>query len=192
MCDYLENLDFEKFIKIATFITTIVLAVKALLEYSKSQKWKRNEFLAKEMKDFFSDRDVKKALLILDWNRIDIPLYENEIPSNKERSIFFVDETHLENSLSVSPNSEFNDEETIIRKSIDEFLVRLSTLQNYIDNNLFTTKDLKPYIIYWMGLIGDKNRANKNPIYIEKLWLFIKRYEYSQVIKMLKNYGYEI
>src|SRR5690606_35261241 len=119
MCDYLEYLDFDDLIKITTFIITIILAIKALVEYTKSQKWKKNEFLAKEMKDFFSDRDVKKALLILDWNRIDIPLYDNEIPTNKERSIFFVDETHLENSLSISPNAEFNDEETILRKSID-------------------------------------------------------------------------
>lgn len=192
MCDYLEYLDFDDLIKITTFIITIILAIKALVEYTKSQKWKKNEFLAKEMKDFFSDRDVKKALLILDWNRIDIPLYDNEIPTNKERSIFFVDETHLENSLSISPNAEFNDEETILRKSIDEFLVRLSTLQNYIDNKLFTTKDLRPYIVYWISLIGDKNKAHKNPIYIENLWNFIKRYEYTQVIKLLKNYGYKI
>lgn len=192
MCEYLQALDGDQVIKISTLVISFLLGIKALYEYNKTQKWKKNEFLAKEIKEFFLDRDVKKALLIIDWNRIDIPLYDNEIPSNTERSIFFIDEVHLSNSLSIDPNSEFSDEETIIRKSIDEFLVKLSMLQNYVDNNLFTTDDLKPYLSYWLNMIGDKHKARKNPIYIEKLWEFIKRYEYNQVVKLLKNFGYQI
>lgn len=165
----MQNLDFDQVIKLITLVITLILACKALFEYIKTQKWKKNEFLAKEMKEFFLDRDVKKTLLILDWKRIDIPLYENEIQSNTERSIFFEDDIHLVNSLSTDPNSEFNDEETIIRKSVDEFLVKLSMLQNYIDNDLFKTEDLKPYLSYWIGMIGDKDKSGKNTIYIENL-----------------------
>src|SRR5690606_12106717 len=192
MCEYIESLDVDLTIKALTLIVATIVAIKAIVEYRKTQKWKKNEFLAKEIKDFFSDKDVKKALLILDWNRIDIPLYDNEIPSNKTRSFLFVDETHLENSLATNPNSEFTDEETIIRKSFDEFLVKLSMFQNYIDNELIKIKDLKPYLEYWMKLLGDKNNSRKNPIYSEKYWNFINHFEYRQVKKLLKNFGYDI
>jgi len=192
MCEYIESLDVDLTIKALTLIVATIVAIKAIVEYRKTQKWKKNEFLAKEIKDFFSHKDVKKALLILDWNRIDIPLYDNEIPSNKTRSFLFVDETHLENSLATNPNSEFTDEETIIRKSFDEFLVKLSMFQNYIDNELIKIKDLKPYLEYWMKLLGDKNNSRKNPIYSEKYWNFINHFEYRQVKKLLKNFGYDI
>ncbi|MDQ8015104.1 MAG: hypothetical protein REI96_21845 [Flavobacterium nitrogenifigens] len=189
---FFQNFNIDQAIKILTTFLAFVLAIKAIIEYKKTQKWKKNEFLAKEIKDFFADREVKKTLLILDWNRIDLPLYDNEIPENNTRSIFYIDEIHLANSLSTEPESVFTDEETIIRKSIDEFLVKLSMFQNYIDNKLITTKDLKPYLEYWINMIGDRNKAQKNPMYIENLWKFIKRYEYSQVIKLLKSFDHNI
>ncbi|MDM1552996.1 MULTISPECIES: hypothetical protein [Chryseobacterium] len=192
MCECFRNIDLDLTVKYLTFIVASIVAIKAIIEYRKTQHWKKNEFLAKEIKDFFSDKDVKKVLLILDWNRIDIPLYDNEIPDNVERSFLFIDEIHLENSLSITSNSEFTDEETIIRKSIDEFLVKLSMFQNYIDNKLITKKDLKPYLDYWINMIGDKHKARKNPIYIEKLWDFIKHYEYNQIVKILKEFDHKI
>ena len=189
---FFQNVNIDQTIKILTVLLAFVLAIKAIIEYKKTQRWKKNEFLAREIKEFLADRDVKKVLLILDWKRIDLPLYDNEIPENSTRLIFYIDEVHLENSLSTEPNSEFTDEETIIRKSIDEFLVKLSMFQNYVDNKLITTNDLKPYLEYWINMIGDRSKSQKNPIYIENLWKFIKKYEYSQVIKLLKSFDHNI
>ncbi|WP_199119540.1 hypothetical protein [Pedobacter sp. ASV28] len=192
MLEYTINFDTDLSIKLLTLIIASILAIKAIIEYRKTQKWKKNEFLAKEIKDFFADRDVKKALLILDWHTIDLPLYENEILENKNRTIFFREEIHLVNSLSVSPKSEFTDEEAGVRKSIDEFLVKLSMFQNYIDNKLITINDLRPYLVYWMKIIGDKDNLIKESKYRQKLWDFIIHFEYYQVVKLLKNFGYKI
>src|SRR5712691_11440775 len=38
------------------------------LQYQKADRWKRAEFLAKEMKDFFGDPDVQNVLLMIDWS----------------------------------------------------------------------------------------------------------------------------
>jgi hypothetical protein len=164
MCQYFRNFDSELTVKVFTLLVSTILAIKAIIEYQKSQKWKKNEFLAKEMKEFFADKDVKRALLIIDWNRTDLPLYENEIPENKKRTILFTDD-HLENSLAAGSNMEFTEEETIIRRTVDRFLEELSMFQIYVDNKLVTTKDLKPYLDYWMSRIGDnKPTPNFKPI----------------------------
>lgn len=192
MDKFIVNLDFDKTIKCLTTIIALFIAIKAIIEYRRAQKWKKSEFLAKEIKEFLSDKDVRRALLILDWNVIDLPLYESEIPENKHRSFLFDDEIHLKNALSIIPDSRFTDEESIVRKTIDEFLVRLSMIQNYVDSKLINTNDLKPYLKYWIKLMGDKEKSRKKVEYTAKLWAFILHFEYDQVIRLMENFDYKI
>ena len=80
---FLLSLNFEKTIKLMTLIIGGLGFLKALVEYTKAQRWKKAEFLAREVKEFFADAYVQRALLMLDWNKVDIQLFENEIEGRK-------------------------------------------------------------------------------------------------------------
>lgn len=43
-----------------------------------AQKWKKSEFLAKEMNEFNNNEDMKRAMVVLDWTQAEIFLFEEE------------------------------------------------------------------------------------------------------------------
>ncbi len=189
MDNFLNSFTFDNIIKFLTLAVGVVGLFKVLLEYTKAQKWKKAEFLAKEVKEFFADANIQRALLMLDWNIIDIPLFENEIENKK--SFLFKDEM-LINSLKHHDETYFTDEESIIRQTFDDFLFKLGMFQNYIDSKLISKKDVEPYLSYWINLIGDLSRKRKDEQCFKQLWKFTNYYEYKPIIKLLKSFGYNI
>jgi hypothetical protein len=186
---FLKNMDFAKTVQLFTLIVGVIGLCKAIVEYTKAQRWKKAEFLAKEVKEFFADTNVQRALLMLDWNIVYIPLFENEIEGKKT---FLFEDNMLISALKHHNESDFNSEETVIRQTIDEFLFKLGMFQNYIDSKLIAKKDIEPYLSYWINLIGDINTDRKAAQCFKQLWNFINYYEYKAVIKLLKSFGYGI
>ncbi|MEI6949619.1 hypothetical protein V9K67_20700 [Paraflavisolibacter sp. H34] len=189
MNDLFHNLDFEKTVKFLTLIVGAIGLFKALIEYTKAQRWKKAEFLAKEVKEFFADNDVQRALLMLDWSIVDIPLFENEIEDKKK---FSFNDLMLVTALRHHNETYFTDEETIIRQTFDEFLFKLGMFQNYIDSKLITKKDIEPYLSYWINLIGNIDLERKDEQCFRQLWRFINYYDYKPVIKLFESFKYNI
>src|SRR2546429_1260550 len=81
----LSRRDYELKIKgywltvVGSFGTACAL-VFGYFQYRKADRWKRAEFLAKEMKGFFSDPDVRNVLMMIDWaeRRINLLLIDNK------------------------------------------------------------------------------------------------------------------
>jgi hypothetical protein len=191
MCEIIDYWTFDNIVTILTLIIGVIGLTKALVEYTRAQKWKKAEFLAKEVKDFYADKSVQRALLMLDWNIISIPLFDSEMKSNNQKTFDFDDEI-FEKALKHHNETTFVENETIVRKTMDDFLVKLSMFQNYIDSGLIKTKDLKPYFDYWIELIGNDKLDRKSKGKFEQLWRFINYYEYRQIIKLFDNFGYNI
>lgn len=183
--------DFDNTIKVLTLIIGVLGLGKALVEYTKAQRWKKAEFLAKEVKDFYADKNVQRALLMLDWSIIDIPLFEIEQKQDGIKTFLFKDDMFIQ-ALKHHTETLFTDEETVIRQTVDEFLVKLSMFQSYIDSKLAKPKDLEPYFSYWIKLIGDKEVERKSQEFFNQLWKFINYYDYNQIIKLFKSFGYDI
>ena len=59
-----------------------LLFVIAVSTYYRTERWKRAEFLAHEMKEFFAISRVQKAMLLIDWGERRINLLEN-VPEEK-------------------------------------------------------------------------------------------------------------
>jgi len=186
-----SHFDFDNTIKVLTLIIGVLGLGKALIEYTKAQRWKKAEFLAKEVKDFYADKNVQRALLMLDWNIVDIPLFEIEQKKDGIKTFLFEDEMFIR-ALKHHDETMFTDEETIIRQTMDEFLVKLSMFQSYIDSKLIKPKDLEPYFSYWIKLIGNKDAERKSIACFNQLWRFINYYDYNQIIKLFKNFDYDI
>jgi hypothetical protein len=53
-----------------------------LWQYRRADYWKRSEFLAKEMKEYFTDPKVLLALTMVDWGERDIQLFDPSIPGS--------------------------------------------------------------------------------------------------------------
>ena len=63
-----NSINLELWLKIGAFVVSVLLLGKGIFEYTRAQKWKRAELIAKEMKEFLQDATIKRALLLLDWN----------------------------------------------------------------------------------------------------------------------------
>jgi hypothetical protein len=53
-----------------------------LVQYRRADYWKRSEFLAKEMKEYFADPKVMLALTMVDWGERDIQLFDPPKPGS--------------------------------------------------------------------------------------------------------------
>ncbi len=176
---------FEFFVPLISIFTLI----KGIFEYSKAQKWKKSEFLVKEIKEFNNDSDVQNAFLMLDWNNIDITTLNINVEETKK---FYFNDHLFENSLKHHKEKTFTPEEAVIRLIMDAFLFKLGMFQNYLKSKLITANDLKPYIIYWIEIIGDTNNDRKSKSVRLQLWRYINYYQYDSVIELCKNYGFNI
>lgn len=186
------NIYIELFLAVIALITLII----GLLEYIKAQKWKRMEFLSNEIKEFNSNFNVKRAFLMLDWSLYKIPLAENEIAN---KSYFLFNDDILKSALEVNINKnsengliEFTEVEAIIRLIFDTLFEQLSTFQNHIDNGLIQHKDIKPYIIYYIEIIANRNNNRKDLTTKVKLRNFIENYGYDQVKRLCVGLGYNL
>lgn len=172
-------MDTELLLKLLAAIISVIVLLKGIYEYKKAQRWKKLEFVSKEVKEFFADRDVSRALLMLDWNANTLPLYSGEIEERKElpfsdRSIHNAFRTHQETST-------FSKEEVVIKKIFDTFFSKLSMFENYIETGLIAAKDIQPYLKYWIQILADQKNARKNTNLRIHIWKYIDYYGYEKV-----------
>ena len=167
-------------------ILTFAALVKGIYDYFKAQKWTKAEFIAKEMKEFFSDFEVKRSLWMLDWKNIDIPLKENEAKDIK--SIHFNDDLLISALKYHKEKSGFSTEEAIIRLTFDDFLSKISVFNQYVDADLITIKDIYPYLKYWIGILNNLGVCRKPDNVLKQIWIFINEYGYSDVKELCERF----
>lgn len=178
----------------------VIAAVGGLVgfkQYVKTYKWKKQEFLSNQIKEFFNDPFVDRALLMLDWNYYTLK-DENNIPFKYTKELLITAmEYHIEREIRILKNGMdpcllFSKEERFIRLVFDNFFQKLGVFQNNIDNNLYTIEDIKPYLHYYLDIIGDNNNISKKDIERHAIWNYLIKYNFNSVIKLLKSFGYDI
>lgn len=183
-------------IKAIGVIVAIIGAIVAIREYKKKQAWTKSEFLAKEIKYFFDDFDVKRALWMLDWHAFTIPLAQEEMGY---RTSFEFDNNLLLTSLSdhnvrfkgkqfPDEDEEYTPEETQIRVIFDSFFQKLGGFQTHIDNGLFTYGDLEHYVAYYVKIIHGKDNRWKTQNIQNQIMDYIIVYKYIQVKRLIDYY----
>ncbi len=133
---------------------------RGIEQYRKDQKWKRAEFVVKEIKEFNSDPAVKKAMLMLDWNQRKIVLSEEE-----EISIEMIDKVLCKALVSKTYKDEeggFTREESLVRDTFDTFFDYLERFDSFIETGLVTKEEFSPYLSYWLNILGNKNSGRKD------------------------------
>ena len=71
-------------VSITGFVGAIVAFSFAILQYRTSEKWKRIEFIANEVKEFEADPMVENALLMIDWGDRYINLFAVSEPKKSD------------------------------------------------------------------------------------------------------------
>jgi hypothetical protein len=66
------------------FIGAIMAFSLAIMQYKKGERWKRMEFIAREIKEFESDPMVQNALLMIDWGRRRVNLFVLREPTTSD------------------------------------------------------------------------------------------------------------
>ncbi|MEM9117435.1 MAG: lipase family protein [Cyanobacteria bacterium P01_F01_bin.56] len=92
---------------------------------------------------------------------------------------------------------QYRDEEFVIEVTLrdwfDKFLEAFEDCENAIQAGLVTAEDLKPYIIYWVRVIGDRNcRRQGGSGFYDQLFHYIYWAGYDGVQKLFERYGYKI
>src|SRR5450756_1388610 len=77
--EWLWDIELLKLVVAAlTLFVGIFGGIVAYKSFRRNEKWKSAEFIAKEMKDFFADEQVRKTKLFIDWGARRIKLDESD------------------------------------------------------------------------------------------------------------------
>jgi hypothetical protein len=172
----------------------VFVFLRGLYEYRNAQKWRRAEWVAAEMKEFFQDPYIRNALTMLDWTDRRLPLLL-AAPSSTAEQTFEYKEGMLLHGLSSrsSPQQrDYSDAELSIRDSFDRLLDALERIDSFVRAALVNPVELKPYLRYWIDVIGDPKNPKKSPEARHRLWAYIDDYGYDGVQALFKAFGRDI
>lgn len=180
-----------------------------LAQYRRSEQWKRGEFVAKEMKEFESNPEVRNAIFMIDWGIRPINL--DLVPNATEQNMIRVTrETqwralvpHTLKQEYEDPSAAWDDEsqhetgirftatEMRIRDTYDTFLSYLERFANHVKSKLVTAEEFKPYLFYWIDSITnvqDVADYDGDAEWRCALLTFINYYDYKGVAFLFDQY----
>lgn len=146
---------------------TVIAAGVGLRTFWRTEQWKRAEFLAREMKDFFSNRQVALALQMIDWDSRRLTLLGDADP-NKTVRVSRADQLRAllphpllgtDDLCGTSPTESddqesacgaYSPEQAAIRDCYDAFLDGLERFASYVSSGLIEVSDLRAYLTYWI------------------------------------------
>lgn len=169
----------EILIQLLAVLISAFIVLKGIREYKEAQRWKKLEFVSKEIKEFFNDAEIKRALQMLDWNACSVPLNPGEI--GDETKFSCSDEKILDALRTHDQKSRFTPEEVVIKKIFDNFLDKLTMFENYIETGLINAKDIQPYLEYWIKILADPKNDRKDKKVRDQIWKYIDQYGYKKV-----------
>ncbi|NEP61288.1 MAG: lipase family protein [Symploca sp. SIO2G7] len=200
------------------FAAAVGLSSLALIygvrSYGKQHTQQRLEFLRKITREFENDPDIAQALRILDFEeyRSYQDGYRHGIAS--QSTIFNVTDDLLSHALAsdeyrhyqrtlletLSPDAENYESamrdyyaETIIRDWFNKMLNSLEHFSHLIESRVFTVKEVKPWLLYWVRLIADeKYRRNNDSRIYNQLYNYIHDHGFKGVKELFERFGYRI
>lgn len=203
---------FQLVVSMMGFGGAIAAFVFALMQYRRSEQWKRVEFIANEIKDFESDAVIQNALLMVDWGKRRINLFLVDKPTNDDlvnitrevqwkallphtvkREATEYHTTPADNEGKGEKGStKFTFVEARIRDTYDVLLTRLDRFANFIKAGVISAEEVEPYIRYWIDALTNNENPTEDAAWRCTLLTYINFYDYSGVKYLLKCYGKDV
>jgi hypothetical protein len=189
---------------------TLLVLLGGLYQYRKAQLWKRSEFVAAQMKAFFSDPEVRKATTMIDWAIRRINLFDTRdedqskwpVVSREMQCRALLPHTVLPDrsdgeaataAESIAGSApQFTLQEAAIRDSYDRLLDGLERFASYIETRLVTREDLEPYLGYWIRDIASDGEDETEKRWTFLLFVYIEFYGFSGVQKLFRLNGVDV
>ena len=206
-----EQMTFWEFVgKFAGGLTSLAVLGFAARTYYYNQKWKRAEFLAAEMKQFFASARVQKALILIDWGERRFDLLEGNPPGGisvavtREMQVRGLiphtllggdnaDAEMMETDDSLGKDKgKFIKPEVAIRECYDAFLDGLERFASYVQTGLISKSSLRPYIGYWIEDIASPTENRGDAAWCATLLTYISFYRFNGVLWLFKEFGRDI
>jgi hypothetical protein len=191
-------------VSIITLVGTAVAVVVTIKSFRRTEQWKRAEFLATEMKEFFADPRVCNALSLIDWGARRIPLLEPTEPDQGKVRVTrqfqvraLLPHTLLDFStasdadqpseITESKMRRYSTEEAAIRDCFDAFLDGLERFSSYVQTGLVSGPSLRPYIGYWIDDIHAATRDPEDTAWAATLLTYIAFYRFKGVLWLFSH-----
>jgi hypothetical protein len=204
-----SSLEIWKFwLSLVGYLGALGAFVVGLRQYRRADYWRRSEFLAKEMKEYFADAKVSLTLTMIDWGVRNLKLFE---PFNSDNGS---EETTVDRTLQCSalrphtmlsptgasdavalPTSggaSFTPAEAAIRDCYDRFLDGLDRFGNYLSGDLVSVGDLDPYLGYWVRDIASTACDGDDALWCVCLFGYIEFYAFLGVQGLFECFGYDV
>lgn len=209
---------FEYAVKVAGAVGGFVGFLIAVSTYYRTERWKRAEFLAHEMKEFFATPRVQTALLLIDWGTRRIKLLEN-VPSESafvvvdramqvrgllphvllgtngaDPGTMIVSESSVDDAAEskAADSDRFTQPQAAIRDCYDAFLDGLERFASYVKTGLIDKASLRPYIGYWVDDIADPTVSRDDAAWNATLLTYITFYRFKEVLWLFCEFGKDI
>ncbi|SEF07357.1 hypothetical protein SAMN05519104_8345 [Rhizobiales bacterium GAS188] len=143
-------------------IGAVLVFAIGLIQYLRSESWKKTEFVAKLYKDFSADPDCQRALWLLQGDKRMISYKDGE-----HFQQYQFDKSVLVKALTglTKKKHEPTNDELHIRDTLDRFLVYIEQFERAIQRHLVSQRDVYPYFGYWIALLkGELSLKPHSPV----------------------------
>ncbi|PSN18721.1 hypothetical protein C7271_11075 [filamentous cyanobacterium CCP5] len=199
------------------------LALVWLMLYGQRQRWRQIDFARQEAKAFRERTAVKSILDILDYEEFRLfyvvhpatgetirfeatdPRLQRALRSHDQMSKVRTglnEIQRLAHKDSIRPETlaifeRYEQEEFFIELTLrdwfDSFLGGLEYFDMLIESGLISARDIRPFIIYWIQLIGDRRFRRKGGSgFYDQLSHYIYWAGYSGVQRLFERYGFKV
>lgn len=131
-----------------------------------NQDWKRAEFIADEVKEFYRDPIVVTVLQMIDYNdrRYDIGMKDKEgkplltrVTHSESAALKLDEETSLvAMEAALRTSDEYTDAEATIRDHFDTFLYYIERFERFLKLSLISEDEIFPYLRYYIRIFRGK------------------------------------
>jgi hypothetical protein len=212
----------ELIVSILGFGAVLITLLFGFIQYRRAERWKRGEFIANAIKEFESNPTVRVALLLIDYGRRRINIFQIDSLSDQEgvritRGIQWrallpdtlkkdfeeyrdpslrASTATSSGKLSAAEKEEMDDVftplEARIRDAYDAFLDYLERLASLVELRLVKAEDFKPYLSYWVDAITNNKHPEIDSTWRITLLTYINFYGYPAVRRLFAAYGRDI
>jgi len=173
-----------------SLVVAIVVCIIGYQEYKANQKWKKAEFVAKEIKSFESNSEIQNAMSLLDWNNRHFLIPKEYTNTSKDEVVIITEEIIIKALQSCQNKENYSYACAFVEESFDTFFSYLQRFELYIESGLINFGDIRPYILYWIQVIGDKNNKTISPLYKIHIWKYINKYNFKKIPNLVERFGY--
>jgi hypothetical protein len=159
-----------------------------LAQYKAAQVWRRQEFVAAEIKLFAADLQCRNAMQMIDWGTRRIELFPDH-PEYEQRFVY-VTRPILHEALRAHDviGRPYTPVEAAVRDCFDAFFNGLDRFWQFVEAGLVSANDFRPYLTYWVRSISEE----ANPVLRDLLYRYAIFYGFTGAQRLLEQYGCEL